>query len=85
MNEKITWEMIITESLKVLGNHAHLREIEEQCKLIAAQKGKKIPSTISATLRDAIHHKSSDSVKFKGKKDLYMSTFGIGAGYWGLR
>ena len=72
----------IVEVLNGLGGQATLSEIVEGVKKITVNP---IPKTIAACIRREIENRSSDSMNYLGKEDIFYSVKGIGKGVWGLR
>ena len=79
---KITQLDHIIQALKNLGGKANYTEIYEEYEKIS---GINLTLGRKAGIRKTIEDHSSDSMNYKGKKDLFYSVHGIGNGTWGLR
>ena len=73
---------IIIEALKNIGGKGAYKEIYSEYEKIS---GVILSNGQKAGIRKNIEDHSSDSMNYKGKKDLFYSVCGIGAGVWGLR
>lgn len=72
----------IVQALRNLGGKGTYGEIYaefERVSGIALTPGRK------AGIRKNIEDHSSDSMNYKGRKDLFYSVYGLGNGTWGLR
>lgn len=76
------WRDDIVKGLKNLNGVASLSDIYKELRRI-----RPLPHPISfdAIIRRELESNSSDSNAFKGKKDLFYSSKGLGGGIWGLR
>jgi hypothetical protein len=74
-----TWVDDIVTALERLNGLAPRKQIIEEVRKI--RPGPYRPNIVDAIIQDH----SSDSVRYKGKKDIFYSAFGIGQGWWGLR
>jgi putative restriction endonuclease len=74
----------IVEALSLLGGEAHLSEITEEVKKIAAPP---LPVSTENIIRGRLQEYSSDAKAFKGKEDLFHCVHGVDArqGIWALR
>ena len=72
----------IVQVLKNLGGKANYAEIYKEYERISEIS---LTPGIKAGIRKNIEDHSSDSMNYKGKKDLFYSANGIGSGDWGLR
>jgi len=77
-----TWLEDIVTALKTLGGKAKLQDIYEK---VEELRTKPLSKTWRNTIRCEIERRSSDSVAFTGKKDIFYSIHGLGEGWWGLR
>jgi hypothetical protein len=69
-------------SLENLGGKATYSQIYDEYEKLT---GKSLTAGIKAGIRKNIEDHSSDSMNYKGKKDIFYSVNGIGNGTWGLR
>ena len=72
----------IVQTMRNLGGTATYSQLYKEYEIVSGivlTPGKK------AGIRKSIEDRSSDSLNFKGKNDLFYSVHGIGSGAWGLR
>lgn len=74
-------ETIVT-AMENLGGKACYADIYGEVERLT---GKSLTPGQKAGIRKNIEDHSSDSMNYKGKKDLFYSVHGIGNGTWGLR
>ena len=72
----------VVQALRGLGGQARPVEIAAEIRRIFPQEH---PPTLLNSVRGRIQECSSDSLIWKGKRDLFYSVYGIGHGVWGLR
>jgi len=77
-----TWVEDITQALINLGGLAPYSEIYAEVKRIRTVP---LPEHWEASIRATIEDHSSDSTRFKYRKDIFYSVDGLGGGVWGLR
>ncbi|GAP18878.1 DUF4268 domain-containing protein [Levilinea saccharolytica] len=74
-----TWIEDIIQAFKNLGGEASLQDIMEEVKSI---RGEPLPKRWREIIHDNIYYHSSDTKKFRGKKDLFRK---VSSGIWTLR
>lgn len=77
-----TWLEDLVTVLEKLGGVASLQDIYKEIEQIRAGR---LSEHWQANVRAIIEDFSSDSLRYKGKKDVFFSAEGIGGGVWGLR
>ncbi len=77
-----TWLEDLTNALERLGGVASLQDIYKEIEQIRVGR---LSEYWQANVRAIIEDFSSDSIRYKGKKDVFFSAEGIGGGIWGLR
>jgi len=77
-----TWLDDIILALENLGGLASLQDIYREIERIRAGR---LSEHWQANVRAIIEDFSSDSLRYKGKRDIFYSVEGIGRGVWGLR
>ena len=77
-----TWLEDLTNALERLGGVASLQDIYKEIEQIRSGR---LSEYWQANVRAIIEDFSSDSIRYKNKKDVFFSAEGIGGGIWGLR
>ena len=77
-----TWLEDLVNALEKLGGVASLQDIYREIEQIRVGR---LSEYWQANVRAIIEDFSSDSLRYKGKKDVFFSAEGIGGGVWGLR
>lgn len=70
-------------ALKSLGGQAEPAEIAEEIRRLFPESQSK--TNLTQSVRARLQECSSDSISYKGKRDLFYSVYGIGNRVWGLR
>lgn len=72
----------IVQVLRNLGGKGSYSEIYTEFERVS---GTILTPGRKAGIRKNIEDHSSDSMNYKGRKDLFYSVYGLGNGIWGLR
>jgi len=72
----------VVAALRSLGGQARPAEIADEVRRVFPGPH---PDSLLQSVRARIQECSSDSINWKGKRDLFYSVHGIGGGVWGLR
>lgn len=73
---------LIVEAIKNLGGKGTYSEIYGEFERLSSST---LTAGRKAGIRKNIEDHSSDSMNYKGRKDLFYSVYGLGEGTWGLR
>lgn len=72
----------IVQAMKNLGGKSTYSQLYEEYEKVS---GIQLTPGRKAGIRKSVEDHSSDSMNYKGGKDLFYSVYGIGNGTWGLR
>ncbi|WP_136657105.1 HNH endonuclease [Nitratireductor sp. XY-223] len=79
------WWQSVETALQNLNGKAQLKRLYEEVRSVRTTAGLSTPTSLNAIVRKELEYNSSDSSNWQGRRDLFFSVDGLGAGVWGLR
>jgi predicted HNH restriction endonuclease len=81
----VKWWESVEQALENLGGKASLKDIYDEVRNVRVDSGDTTPVSLEEVVRKELEYNSSDSINWRGTRDLFFSVHGIGNGFWGVR